>query len=421
MSHFKRFPNSLRYFAARLRAWSRPTILVPMVIFTIGGLLLWEVAVNPEFISIDEEKEITESNLTNQEGAMSSEDSAIAAEIDTVPFLTNQLHNSSEAAGLLNSAVLPTKGLFDEIYNRPVEPTQKLSAPKPASTNPYQASPNSEIPTATVSTNVNSANSLTNPILNGTTLGNSNYSAETTFPLSANSPNPEKSRDPYLGVSPLQIAMEQESKKAREKESRVSGEISLCYLPSSLCPVSSSPDAAATNAANNSSKAKEDEALSTNQPQFSHPLVTSSASMPEPNPSISTNTVFTSQSNQQLNNPYQTNLSRSELVPEVTPVVPMTPSATMTGVGATVPQNYEQSSYPSSLQTTKIINSVIPNSQNFRFPTVSPAGSNSGVDSSSQVNQTLPTNGQVTNSVPEPLPIPGRYIGEGKINTFANP
>jgi hypothetical protein len=415
--YFKRFPNSLRYFAARLRAWSRPTILVPMVIFTIGGLLLWEVAVNPEFISIDEEKEITESNLTNQEGAMSSEDSAIAAEIDTVPFLTNQLHNSSEAAGLLNSAVLPTKGLFDEIHNRQVEPTKTPPAPKPSSTNPYQTSPNSEIPTVSVSTNSNYANSLTDPILNGTTLGNSNYSAETTFPLSANSPNAENSRDPYLGVSPLQIAMEQESKKAREKESKVSGEISLCYLPSSLCPVSSSPDSAATNGANNSLKAKEDEALSTNQPQFSHPLVTSSASMPERNPSISTNTVLTSQPNQQLNNPYQTNLSRSELVPEVTPVVPITPSATITGVEATVPQNYEQASYPSSLQTTKIINSVVPNSQNFRFPTVSPAGSNPY----SQVNQTLPANGQVTNSVPEPLPMTGRYIGEGKINTFANP
>ena len=421
MSHFKRFPNSLRYFAARLRAWSRPTILVPMVIFTIGGLLLWEVAVNPEFISIDEETEITESNLTNEEGAMSSEDSAIAAEIDTVPFLTNQLHNSSEAAGLLNSAVLPTKGLFDEIHNRPVEPTQTSPAAKLASKSPQQSLFNSEIPTVSVSTNSNYANSLTNPMLSGTTLGSSNYSADTNFPLSANSPNTEKSRDPYLGVSPLQIAMEQESKKAREKESRVSGEISLCYLPSSLCPVSSIPNSAATNGANNSLKAKEDEALSTNQPEFSYPLVTSSASMTEPNPSVSNNTVLTFQPNQQLNKPYQTNLSKSDLVPEVTPVVPITPSPTIPGVEAKVPQNYEQASYPSALQTTKIINSVVPNSQNFRFPTVSPAGSNSGVDPYSQVNQTLPTNGQVTNSVPEPLPMTGRYIGEGKINTFANP
>jgi hypothetical protein len=421
MSQFKRFPNSLRYFAARLRAWSRPTILVPIVIFCIGGLLLWEVAVNPELISNDEEEEVTDSNLTSQEGAISSEDSAIAAEIDTVPFLTNQLYHSSVAAGLINGAVLSNRGLFDEVQNRRVEPDLIPAAPKPSSINTHQAFSNSETPIVPVSPNFNSGGSLTNSILSGATLGNSTYAISPTSPFTANSPNTEKSLGPpHLELSTLQMSMEKGNKRAGEQKRNETSEISLCSAPSALCSLSSIPDSTATNSGNYPFPANEAQVLSTNQPQFSISPATTSDALPGQNPRVA-NTVLTSPSNNQLNNPNQTNLSGAELVPEIQPVAPRSTISTIPGIGSAVPNYSGQSAFASPIQTSKIINSVVPNSQNVGFPTVSPAGSNLGVPAYSQINQNLPPTGQVTTAVPEPLPIPGRYIGEGKIKTFANP
>lgn len=427
MSHFKRIPNSVHYLAGRLRAWTRPTILVPMVIFCAGGLLLWEVSVNPESIGRDEGEEVADLNPTDRDGGISSEDSAIAAEIDTVPFLTNQLHNSSVNAGLLNSPVLRTKGLFDEVRDRRLGSAQSSPAPKPSSANTYQALPNSEISPVSVSANNNLFNSagLTNSTPSEGALGDSTYSVDSTSLFTTNSPNAEKLKASSLGISALQIAMKEGKNGAKEQGIGAAEESSPCSLPSNFCPRLSLPDSAANNSANYPFKANEAQTLSTNQPQFSSLPVTSSESLPGLNPNIP-NTTLTSQTNNpyqnnQSNNPYQTNLSGAGLLPEIQPVAPAAPIATVPEIVSGVSNNSGQSSFPTPIQATKVIDSGVANSGNVGFPIVSPAGSNLGVPTNSQVNQALPPTGQVTTSVPEPLPIPGRYIGEGKIKTFANP
>ncbi|OCQ94674.1 hypothetical protein BCD67_04190 [Oscillatoriales cyanobacterium USR001] len=417
MSHAKRLPNSLRYLAARLRAWTRPTILVPTVILCSGGLLLWEVSVNPESISIDEKEEVADSYYTDENTTISSEDSVIAAEIDTVPLLRNQLNNSSRSKRLFNSPVLRTKGLFDEVRDRPIESTQPSPTPN-TSTKIQETLPSLEIPTIPLSFNNNLLNSNSSTsTARGINLADSTYSTSLNSPFNPNSPNTQN-----LRFNPLQAAIEQDHKESSQPETTAKA-TSSCSTFSALCPLSST-----SNSANYPLTTNNAQALSNNQPQIASPPTTSSELLPGLTPNIA-NTVLTSQSNNpaqnnqlnnpvqnnQPNNPYQTNLSGAGLVPEIPPVTPTAPAS------ATFPNNSGQSSFPSPIQATKVIDSRSPNAGNLGITTVSPDGSNFGVPAYSQVNQTLPQTEPATTSVPEPLPLPGRYIGEGKIRTFANP
>ena len=117
MSSFKRF-TSVRYLIARLRHWTQPAVLAPLAVLCAGGVFIWEVSVNPERLSIDGEEEAASNNPGSLSG-LSAEDSAIAAEIDSLPVLVNQLNGStSSELNLLNSSVVKSKGLFEEISDR---------------------------------------------------------------------------------------------------------------------------------------------------------------------------------------------------------------------------------------------------------------------------------------------------------------
>src|SRR4028118_2360973 len=114
MSSFKRF-TSVRYLIARLRHWTQPAVWAPLAVLCAGGVFIWEVCVNPERLRIDGEQEAASNNSGSLPG-LSAEDSAIAAGIDSLAVLVNQLNGStSSKLNLLNSSVVKSKGLFEEI------------------------------------------------------------------------------------------------------------------------------------------------------------------------------------------------------------------------------------------------------------------------------------------------------------------
>ena len=129
MSIFKRFPTSVRYLIARLRHWTQPAVWAPLAVLCAGGLFIWEVSVNPERLSIDGEEEPA-SNTPASLSGLSAEDTAIAAEIDSSPVLVNQFNGSTASElNLLNSSVVKSKGLFEELRDRDLETPQPSSAP----------------------------------------------------------------------------------------------------------------------------------------------------------------------------------------------------------------------------------------------------------------------------------------------------
>jgi hypothetical protein len=120
-------------------------------------------------------------------------------------------------------------------------------------------------------------------------------------------------------------------------------------------------------------------------------------------------------------NPYQTNLSGSGFAPEVQPAA--LPVATPTPLPLL--PNVGQSPFPSAIPS-KIINPQFsPNSANSQFQPSQPSQlnlperPNFGVVPQN-TNQGVPPMQPQPFSTPRSL-TPGRYIGGGEINTFANP
>ena len=146
MSSFKGFPTSVRYLIARLRHWMQPAVWAPLTVLCAGGLFIWEVSVHPERLSIDGE-EVAASNNRDALGGLSAEDSAIAAEIDSVPVLVNQFNRSNSELNLLNSSAVKSQGLFDEVRAGRAENAQPSSALKQVASagNPEQVEAAAEI------------------------------------------------------------------------------------------------------------------------------------------------------------------------------------------------------------------------------------------------------------------------------------
>lgn len=451
MSSFKRLPTSVRYLIARLRYWMQPTVWAPLAILCAGSLFIWEVSVNPEGLSIDGEDAATSNNPTPIAG-LSAEDSAIAAEIDSVPLLVNKFNRSNPELGFLNSPIVKTQGLFDEISTRRAEKfppslvskqpaiNTSLSLPKipnsVASATPTNQA-NSSWPTA------NATSALTPSIDGGQTATTSNLglgeSLETETLSQANgSATSGKKNQNSLPLSPLQAAMKKyiaadtsvmvnyTEKTAKESKSpdRLNGTLSPTnpdnLLPTTTTaqakpnpvnfPTAPTPVPASTNIINDSQQISNP---STTLPESWGRLNSTVPVMPEitiPSPTVAA-----------PKNPYQTNLSGSDFTPKTQPAV--IPVATPSPIQLL--PNVEKSTVPSATVQTKILNPQFsPNSANSQFKSVQPSQSNSPTKSDFGV---VPQN---TNQDLPPIPpqpsspqrqIPGRYLGGGEINTFSNP
>ncbi|MEG4490196.1 hypothetical protein [Microcoleus sp. D3_18_C4] len=455
MSIFKRFPTSVRYLIARLRHWTQPAVWAPLAVLCAGGLFIWEVSVNPERLSIDGEEEPA-SNTPASLSGLSAEDTAIAAEIDSSPVLVNQFNGSTASElNLLNSSVVKSKGLFEELRDRDLETPQPSLAPKRVGSSGFLSLSNlansaveagnnnlqnSTLPSsnATSALSLSSSGRLTSGIK--TIKPESGGTATATLSQASSDANSDKQNENSLPLSPLQAAMKKyvvaNTSPTAASAEKTADSAKLLDRPASdpaagnatnLLPTTATAQSGATPVnvptallplvapTNNVSKESQEFLKPTaTVPESLAGLTSRVPSLPEINAGAATVAL--------PKNPYQTNLSGSGFAPEVQPVaLPVaipSPTPLLPNVGA--------SPFPSGIGGSKIISPPFsPNAANSQFQTPPP----------SQLNLPQPPNfgvvPQNTNQGVQPIQpqtfstprslAPGRYIGGGEINTFSNP
>lgn len=455
MSSFKRFPTSVRYLIARLRHWTQPAVLAPLAVLCAGGVFIWEVSVNPERLSIDGEEEAASNNSGSLPG-LSAEDSAIAAEIDSLPVLVNQLNGStSSQLNLLSSSVVKSRGLFEEIRDRGSGIPQPSSAPKRVASSrllplPNLANPavgtannnpqNSSLP----SSNDPSALSLlgSGGLMSGiqTIEPESGGRATATLSQASSAANSGKQNENSLPLSPLQAAM----KKYVVTNTEATAAAAQKTADSATLLDRPGPAPAAANATNllPTTATPQAGANPVNVPAALSPLAPPTNTGIEESQELLNPTATVTESFAGLNsrvpnlpeinagaatvalpkNPYQTNLSGSGFAPEVQPAA--LPVATPSPLPLL--PNVGQSPFPSAGRPSKIMNPQFsPNSANSEFQPSQPSQLNLPDQPNFGV---VPqnTNQGVQPMQPQPFSTPrsltpGRYIGGGEINTFANP
>jgi len=454
MSSFKRFPTSVRYLIARLRHWTQPAVWAPLAVLCAGGVFIWEVSVNPERLSIDGEEEAASNNSGSLPG-LSAEDSAIAAEIDSLPVLVNQLNGSSSSElNLLNSSVVKSQGLFEEIGDRGLGIPQPSSAPKRVASSRFLPLPNFANPAVGLannnpqnsslpSSNVTSALSLfgSGGLMSGiqTIEPESGGRATATLSEASSGANSGKQNENSLPLSPLQAAMKKyvvtNTEATAAAAQKTADSATLLDRPAAA--------PAATNAANLLPRTATDQAganpvnVPAALPSRTAPTNTAikeSTEFLNPTPTVTESLAGLNSRVPNLpeinagaatvalpKNPYQTNLSGSGFAPEVQPAA--LPVATPTPLPLL--PNVGQSPFPSAIGGSKISPQFSPNSANSEFQPAQPSQlklpdpPNFGVVPQN-TNQGVPPMQPQPFSTPRSL-TPGRYIGGGEINTFGNP
>lgn len=446
MSSFKRLPTSVRYLIARLGHWIQPAVWTPLAVLCAGGFFIWEVSVNPEHLSIDGEDVATSNNPTSIAG-LSAEDTAIAAEIDSVPLLVNKFNRSNSELDLLNSSV--SKGLFDEIRDRGSENSRPSSIPRQATINTFASLPNLATSAASPANNNSQNSSLPNSsaiaIVNpsrdgGLIFGNKTITEEAqseTANLSnvSGSANSGKQNQNPLPLSPLQAAIKKyvapnttATANSTEKTSivaklsdRPNGTLSPTNTGNLLPTITTAQ--AGTNPVNfPAALAPIPNSTNTtiNDPQqVSNPATTLPESFTRLNSKLTVSPEITTQP---VKSPYQTNLSGSNFAPSVQS--PLAPVATPSAIQPLLP-NVGQSSVPNATVETKILNPQLsPNSADSQLRSVQPIQINTPTQSNFSVG-TQNTNQGAPPIQAQPFSpqrqIPGRYLGGGEINTFSNP
>ncbi|MGL5063431.1 MAG: hypothetical protein ACRC62_25905 [Microcoleus sp.] len=449
MSRFNRFPPSVRYLIARLRRWTQPGVWAPLAVMCAGGMFIWEVTVNPERLSADGKKTVESNNPIAEE--LSADESAIAADIDSGPVLVDELKRSNSTLGSLNSSVVKDKGLFDEIRARGLDVPQPPSVPKqgmPEVLVPQLNLPNPGV-TATSSEpqNLNSQNAsttaaLTPPSGAGLVPGIGSIAPyptaiSATIPQAAIGANPPKPSENSIPLSPLQAAM-QKYQAANPEATVDRNPANSGILPDraatpgfgansqNVLPTSATPQIGANPASFQAVPAASvpTTTIINDSQQFLNPGTT----VPEPNsewvprqPEIPA-TGLQPATVALPRNPYQTNLSNPGWTGEMQPVpLPATPSP--------VPQmqpNEGQLRLPGGIRDSKVVNPEFsPNSANSEYQQGQPNQWNVPAPQPNfgAVPQNVNGGGQPIQPQPFAVPrqIPGRYIGGGEINTFADP
>lgn len=450
MSRFNRFPPSVRYTIGRLRRWTQPGVWAPLAVMLVGGMFIWEVSVNPERLSVDDKETARSNNPAS--GELSADDSAIAAEIDSLPVLVDELNRSNSALSALNSPLVKGKGLFDEIS------TRGLDIPKPPSV-PKQAVRDAAVPELSLTNSVVTATGRDpqniNPSNSSTTAASIPASgvgqvpgigsivpdlttAVATLPQAAIGLNSAQPSPNPIPLSPLQAAMQKYQAVNPNQATDAPNSASSGILPdrtsasglgsnsANLLPTPATAQIGANPASFQAAPAPLPVPTTTiisDSQQFLNPGATAPPSNSEWAPRLPEipSTPAVPATVALPRNPYQTNLSGSGWTGEMQPVpLPAIPSP------APQAPNAGQLRLPGGVRDSKVINSEF-----------SPNSANSEYQQGPQSQWNLPAQQPNFGSVPQnangggqpiqpqpfavPRQIPGRYIGGGEINTFADP
>jgi hypothetical protein len=168
MSNRRYPPAYLRYLKARLLNFSKPAFWGTAIFLSVLGLVIREYWVNPEAFTRRQSSEVT---TQNTDDSLSAEDKAIAADIDNLPVLYNDVEQATGPITIRSSQENPRanqgKNLLQTLINQ-----QKSS--KNNALNPSLDSSNSSLtgdknPFVTQTENLlqfGTQNSITQPLAN---------------------------------------------------------------------------------------------------------------------------------------------------------------------------------------------------------------------------------------------------------------
>ncbi|WP_190552230.1 hypothetical protein [Trichocoleus sp. FACHB-591] len=377
MPFSKQLPAPVSHLKARLRALKQPMVWGPGIILMLIVLFTLEYWLHPEWF------ENTQS-ATNVEGgfnpAVSSEDGAIGADIDSLPLLLNQL-NSAPADQAQNKQ----EGGKDKVATKPSLFSELLKPKNPATTQNGNSTPSNSLsaPGSATSPLLSSNGGLPSQPGDGATPGFTGLNAPglpTTAPSALLAP-PKASTIPSLNlpntsstpasapVSALQTAIEQ----AQLQKNAAGGSTSSSTTrldnnstaPSSTQPYAQ-PNAIAPGFSNGGINYSSTPGVSSAPPSNSFNYLT----QPQPDSSLPSGI--------------------APVVPDAPAIAPVVPSTNSN-------PNFGQSSFSGSQNNNGFNNSGF--------------SGNAGIQPSQLNQQPFST----------PRRVPGRNIGGGQINTFSNP
>ncbi len=413
MSKLKPPSQSNRSIAARLRSLTQLRILGPIGILTLLGIFVWQLSDHPEWFQVNTDQPNTpDTALSN---SLSDEERAIAAEIDSSNLLLEELEANSPPLNPFNAPTSAGEDLLEaarqsqnnsnasedaNIFLPEFSTSEKLNSTPP--TPNFSFSQNSQ----------NSQNSQTSPTFG--TLFNLGSSPNSNL-NGLNTPTAQNSQTESTTKTPLEAAMEQYNPDSSAANFNNSDQTTATdNSETSQTGVNSNSSEITSNNAEDSSESAFQLNLDGNLIQTQPTPTSTTPNLPQPNwivprtPAQSATSTPTVES-VPIQNPYQTNLSVPRNLPYTPPTTSVTPSSTNPygQLPSTVNPNpaYGYNNNSGSVPNYGVVQ---PNLQN---TIVTP-------------NPLVPQNSTLTPSnrpFSVPRPIPGRTIGGGRINTFANP
>jgi len=400
MSIHHRIPESIRAVGEELRFLLQPRIWGSVGVLAVVGIFFWQFSENPEWFSLDPESTLNPENSGSQ---LTPEQQSIAADIDNSKVLLEALGGNNSLTGPLNMNIEVNNSLLKPARDQDKK-TESIAGSNPLLEGLLNLSP----PKTQAFLEENSPKPAN--------LGNG----------VAESPPIETNSGSNLGLkglgSPSTAAQNPEAPKTSLQQAMQN------YLQTQETENTDTPSSDTTDGTNNSVRS---ETNSTDTPGDSlvnpnpglnpispttvgvtpftgTPTIVGGAAQPSwsvprsnPNPAIGIVPLAP--------NPYQTNVTLPPVVPTVPTVT--SPSAPIGGYSNfnSLPLNNSIPSYSVTPNTN--INSTVQPVQPNNYMT--PSNMNPNIQQG-QIGQTQP-NFSVPNQAP------GRYIGGGEINTFANP
>ena len=400
MSH--RIPESIRAVGEELRFLLQPRIWGSVSVLAVVGIFFWQFSENPEWFSLEGESTLNPGNSASQ---LTPEQQSIAADIDNSKVLLEALGSNNSLISPLNSNSEVNKDLLKQTQN-----TDKKLEPSPRS-NPLLDSlfpPSNSTNQPPVGENSPKTSNLPNPVSENSptsTTTNSNLGLKGLGSPTTETTNPETAK------TSLQQAMQNylQSQETENTDPAAASSNTTDASLNSLITDTNSASNPPNNLTNSNSALNPSPGTAVGVTPFTGtPTVTGqvnqpSWSVPRYNPNPAVGTVPLPQ------NPYQTNVTLPPVVPTVPTVTPGTVPNSGYANFNSLPLNNTVPSY--SVTPNTGINSTVQPVQPNNYMT--PSNMNPNIQQG-QIGQTQP-NFSVPNRAP------GRYIGGGEINTFANP
>ncbi len=414
MSILQKVPESIRAIVTKLKPVTQLRFLGPVGITSLVIVFFWQVSQHPDWLQIEPDPVVSSDDTL--EGRLSDEEKAVAADIDSSGLLLQELQSNQTLPVFPNDPILAGEGVLDQVRKSRLNAAP--SSPPDNSKNPLlsEFSATDSLPTLPVTPqpptqNQTPPNSVPGNGLSPNSTVNGISNSLPPLNLGINTPTSGTTSENGLSSSPLQSAMDQ-------------------YLQGQTTSGTSSGNQNSANSDQNSNSGSS--GLNPTQfevnttPSTSTPT-TVQQQVPQANwvvpratvPSATTPTYSTPTPSF---NPYQTNRSIPQpVIPTVPSTVPTVPNPNAGVYGAYPNVNPTSGSgYPYAYPG---YSAPYPNNSSYpqyQAPQVNPQNyqvNQNPLNPATQQNQL----NQLNQPFSAPRPIPGRFIGGGEINTFANP